>query len=55
MHKAGARWTRCSDGDTTASSTSSEFIIYMAKQEVRQQFWGGEVWDIIVLGNRRNL
>jgi hypothetical protein len=42
------------DGDTPATSTSSEFIIYMAKQ-------GGEAVlgeggsDIVILRNRRNL
>jgi hypothetical protein len=38
---------------TTASTTSSEFIIYSANKEAEQQFLGWH--DLVVIGNRGNL
>jgi hypothetical protein len=53
-HKAGARKAVCSDGDTPATSSSSEFIIYSSNTRWRGDSRGRE-HDIVILGNRRNL
>jgi hypothetical protein len=54
MHKAGARYALCSDGDTPAPSTSREFIIYSSNTRWRGISWG-RGHDIVTLRNRRNL
>jgi hypothetical protein len=51
MQKAGVRWAGCSNGDTTASSTSSKFIIYSGKQGGGTTVLG-ERCDIAVIGNK---
>jgi hypothetical protein len=51
MHKAGPRWA---GPFGRAPSTSSEFIIYIGKNEVEQQF-SGRGYNIVIHGSRRNL
>jgi hypothetical protein len=54
MHKAGARQTVCSDGDTPAPSTSREFIIHSSNTRWRGDSQGRGC-DTVILGNGRNL
>jgi hypothetical protein len=41
MHKAGARWAGCSDGDTPAPSTSSVLTLHNSNTRGRDAFLGG--------------